>query len=265
MDTVGSSMSASVPALSGMPHYNSDGYGSHLYVPWWGWDNHQALGFPRGYHIEVGGGYGMPGIGSFTGIVNRTEGYGVKMKQAIRDEYGISINLAGRGEMIPNEQSFCEIDPDVKDRWGIPVLRFHWGWSDHELNQVRHMQQTFRAILEGMGGQVATGGGRGGGRGGDAGRRQSPADLARRRHHPRGRHGAHGRRPEDEPAQQVLPGARGEESVRRRRGAVCQQSRQEPDAHHRRARVAHGRVPRRGTEEGQCLKSHDVTCCDGWR
>jgi choline dehydrogenase-like flavoprotein len=44
------------------------------------------------------------------------------------------------------------------------VLRFHWKWSDHELNQVRHMQQTFRAILEGMGGQIATGG-RGGGRG----------------------------------------------------------------------------------------------------
>jgi choline dehydrogenase-like flavoprotein len=168
MDTVGSSLSASVPALSGMPHYNSDGYGSHLYVPWWGWDKHQELGFPRGYHIEVGGGYGMPGIGSFTGIVNRTEGYGVKMKQAIRDEYGTTIGLSGRGEMIPNEQSFCEIDPDVKDRWGIPVLRFHWAWSDHELNQVRHMQTTFRAILEGLGGQVASGGGRGGGRGGPA-------------------------------------------------------------------------------------------------
>ena len=86
----------------------------------------------------------MPGVGSFTGIVNRTEGYGVKMKQAIRDEYGTTIGFSGRGEMIPNEQSFCEIDPEVKDRWGIPVLRFHWGWSDHELNQVRHMQQTFR-------------------------------------------------------------------------------------------------------------------------
>jgi len=166
MDSVGSSMSAGVPALSGMPRYNSDGYGSHLYVPWWGWDKHNELGFPRGYHIEVGGGYGMPGIGSFTGVVNRTEGYGVKMKQAIRDEYGTSIGLSGRGEMIPNEQSFCEIDPDVKDRWGIPVLRFHWAWSDHELNQVRHMQRTFRAILEGLGGQVAAGGGRGGGRGG---------------------------------------------------------------------------------------------------
>jgi choline dehydrogenase-like flavoprotein len=162
MDTVGFSMSARVPALSGMPHYNSDGYGSHLYVPWWLWDKHKTLNFPRGYHIEVGGGYGMPGIGSFLGAVSRHEGYGLTMKQAIRDEYGISIGLSGRGEMIPNERSFCEIDPDVKDRWGIPVLRFHWKWSDHELNQVRHMQQTFRAILQSMGGVIAPAGGRGG-------------------------------------------------------------------------------------------------------
>jgi choline dehydrogenase-like flavoprotein len=42
----------------------------------------------------------------------------------------------------------------MKDRWGIPVLRFHWKWSDHEYQQVRHMQQTFRALVEAMGGQV---------------------------------------------------------------------------------------------------------------
>ena len=164
MDTVGYSMSAMVPALSGMPHYNSDGYGSHLYVPWWMFDRHKELNFPRGYHIEVGGGYGMPAVGSFTGVVNRVEGYGLAMKQAIRDEYGTSIGLSGRGEMIPNEKSYCEIDPEKKDRWGIPVLRFHWEWSDHELNQVRHMQATFRAVLETMGGRINSGA-RGGGRG----------------------------------------------------------------------------------------------------
>ncbi|MBW8840036.1 MAG: hypothetical protein JF602_09325 [Gemmatimonadetes bacterium] len=98
-------------------------------------------------------------------MVNRVEGYGLPLKQAIRDDYGISVGLSGRGEMIPNEKSYCEIDPEVKDRWGIPVLRFHWEWSDHELNQVRHMQTTFRAILEAMGGRIPTGGGRGGGRG----------------------------------------------------------------------------------------------------
>ena len=42
----------------------------------------------------------------------------------------------------------------VKDRWGIPVLRFHWEWTDHEYRQVRHMQETFRALIDEMGGEV---------------------------------------------------------------------------------------------------------------
>ena len=56
--------------------------------------------------------------------------------------------------MIPNEQSFCEIDPTVVDRWGIPVLRFHFKWSDNEVKMVKHMEDSFAAILEGMGGRV---------------------------------------------------------------------------------------------------------------
>jgi choline dehydrogenase-like flavoprotein len=56
--------------------------------------------------------------------------------------------------MIPNEKSYCEIDPAVVDRWGIPVLRFHWQWSEHERAQARHMRRTFAEILEAMGGQV---------------------------------------------------------------------------------------------------------------
>jgi choline dehydrogenase-like flavoprotein len=59
-----------------------------------------------------------------------------------------------RGEMIPNEKSYCEINPNEVDQWGIPTLRFHWEWSQHELNQARHMQHTFRDIIEAMGGQV---------------------------------------------------------------------------------------------------------------
>ena len=32
--------------------------------------------------------------------------------------------------MIPNPDTFCEIDPQVVDKWGIPVLRFHFAWGD---------------------------------------------------------------------------------------------------------------------------------------
>src|SRR5207244_5400143 len=56
--------------------------------------------------------------------------------------------------MIPNENSYCEIDPKVVDQWGIPVLRFHWKFTDHEYNQVKHMQQTFRSLIAEMGGEV---------------------------------------------------------------------------------------------------------------
>jgi choline dehydrogenase-like flavoprotein len=44
----------------------------------------------------------------------------------------------------------------VVDRWGIPVLRFHFKWTDYELNQVRHMQHTFRALIDQMGGTPLT-------------------------------------------------------------------------------------------------------------
>src|SRR2546430_4460958 len=35
-----------------------------------------------------------------------------------------------------------------------PVLRFHWKWSDHEYKQSKHMQETFRALIAEMGGEV---------------------------------------------------------------------------------------------------------------
>lgn len=155
MDTVGFGLSGYLPALEGMPHYDTDGAGgAHLYMPWWLWDDHNKLDFPRGYHIEIGGGYGMPGIGSFHRQA-REAGYGKAIKEKVRREYGCSIGFAGRGEMIPNEHSYCEIDPGVVDQWGIPVLRFHFKWTDYEWKQARHMERTFAQIIETMGGRVS--------------------------------------------------------------------------------------------------------------
>jgi len=154
MDTVGYGVSAQVPAFEGMPRYNSDGAGgAHLYMPWWGWENQEGLGFPRGYHIEIGGGYNMPGIGSF-GRLARESGYGIGLKSRARREFGTTVTFEGRGEMIPNESCYCEIDPDTVDRWGIPVLRFHFKWSDYELDQARHMTDTFGDLVDVMGGVV---------------------------------------------------------------------------------------------------------------
>jgi choline dehydrogenase-like flavoprotein len=153
-DTTGTGLSGHIPALEALPSYNEDGTGGmHVYVPWW-LDN-RKLDFPRGYHLEPGGGRHMPGF-YFLGGIHRIQGggYGKKLKDDYRRLYGSFVGFAGRGEMIPNKDSYCELDPNVVDRWGIPVLRFHWKWSDYELNQARHMQQTAAQIIEAMGGTV---------------------------------------------------------------------------------------------------------------
>ena len=154
-DTTGTDVSGFLPALMDPVPHNHDGVGGmHVYMPWW-LDN-KKLDFPRGYHIEVGGGFGEPSYGFMGGIQRYAPGggYGKQLKNDYRRYYGATVGFDGRGEMIPNDDSYAEIDPRVVDKWGIPVLRFHWKWSDHEYNQIRHMQQTFRSIIAEMGGEV---------------------------------------------------------------------------------------------------------------
>ena len=156
MDTVGADWDGHIPLLESLPPLNEDGAGDgHVYSPWWLYQEQKAgkLGFARGYHVEIGTGRGMPG--GYAPYLPNAGGritYGPKLKEDARRYYGSFVSLTGRGEMIPNADSFCEIDPGVVDRWGIPVLRFHWKWSPHETRQAAHMQRTFADWIVAMGG-----------------------------------------------------------------------------------------------------------------
>ncbi|HET8771861.1 MAG TPA: GMC family oxidoreductase [Gemmatimonadaceae bacterium] len=154
-DTTGTDVAGFIPSLVDVPRHNADGVGGgHIFMPWW-LDN-KKLDFPRGYHIEVWGGLGVPSYGFMGNIHNYPEGggYGAGLKQQYRKYWGATVGFSGRGEMIANDKSFCEIDPEVKDRFGIPVLRFHWEWQESEYLQVKHMQETFRNIIAEMGGET---------------------------------------------------------------------------------------------------------------
>ena len=98
-----------IPMLENCPPYNEDGASvMHMYMPWWLYQDQHAgrLDFPRGYHIEFGGGRRMPEAGTFDDLENFTGGsYGKKFKADVRRYYGSFMGFAGRGEMIPNEDS----------------------------------------------------------------------------------------------------------------------------------------------------------------
>ena len=88
----------------------------HLYMPWWlykqqkaGQDAvcarlpHRNRRRARSAGRRVLGGYAKRWLGG---------GYGVELKQNLRKIYGCEVHFSGRGEMIPNEDSYCEIDPE---------------------------------------------------------------------------------------------------------------------------------------------------------
>ncbi|MGB1189383.1 MAG: GMC oxidoreductase [Pseudomonadales bacterium] len=160
MDTVGAGVGAQIPALESLPPHNEDGASAmHMYIPWW---NYQAqsrgeLGFARGYHIELYGGRRMPGHAPFRGLENFTGGaYGIDFKEACRRYYGSFLWFEGRGEMIPNDDCYLEIDSERVDDWGIPVPKFHWKWGQQELDQAAHMHKSIAEIFEAMGGTITS-------------------------------------------------------------------------------------------------------------
>jgi choline dehydrogenase-like flavoprotein len=162
-DSTGASLGGFLPQLLDRKRYNEDGVGSvHIYSPWW-LDN-KKLDFSRGYHIEYGGGMRMPnyGFGGGTPKINgmvpdrdgktkASGGFGASLKDDFRRFYGTQVGMAGRGTAIARKENYCEIDPNVVDKFGIPVLRFNYTWSNEEVNQAKHMQETFQSVMHEMG------------------------------------------------------------------------------------------------------------------
>lgn len=157
-DSTGAHHAAFIPALMDRKRYNEDGVGGmHVYSPWW-LDN-KNLDFPRGYHLELWGGMGMPSYGTGFGpndlnkyLGKPVGGYGNQLREDVKRFYGSVVGISGRGEAIARFENYCEIDPTTVDQWGIPVLRFHYKWSDFEIKQAKHMQDTFEELLTRMGG-----------------------------------------------------------------------------------------------------------------
>jgi len=157
-DTVGSMVTAQVPALEGLAPHNDFGASvDHVYVPWWGLGEKRAgrLDFPRGYHFELGGGRQEPNaffLGNLLQVAQAS--HGAKLKAELRRYYGSIVTLTQRGEMIPNDDSYVEIDPDAKDRWGVGSLRFHFRSGQYEQRQTAHAQRSAIEFLEAAGGRI---------------------------------------------------------------------------------------------------------------
>ena len=135
--------------LVGKPRTLDDGRPGSFYVPRYRNLTDRSSKFLRGYGFEGGSGAGM-----FPDNAYSTPGFGSSYKKTVRDYGGAFIGMGGFGEVLPRYENYVELDPDVKDRWGVPVLRFHIKFGDNEKKMAADMADSAREMFEDAGIQV---------------------------------------------------------------------------------------------------------------
>ena len=143
---MGPSITGLVKDLVGKPHTLDDGRPGGFYIPRFRNLTDRQPDFIRGYGFE-----GDSGDAIFPPRALDTPGFGAAYKKTVRDYAGAFINLGGFGEVLARYEHFMDLDPDVKDAWGIPVLRFHYEFSDNEHKMAADMVNTAREMFEAAG------------------------------------------------------------------------------------------------------------------
>jgi choline dehydrogenase-like flavoprotein len=79
-----------------------------------------------------------------------TPGFGLGWRQRVREEIPYSCNLEAQGECLPRYDNFVELDREVKDAWGIPVLRIDASYGENEHAQAKAMRQDLMNMMDAL-------------------------------------------------------------------------------------------------------------------
>ena len=67
---------------------------------------------------------------------------------------GAFISMGGFGEVLPRYENSVSLDPQVKDAWGIPVLRFNYKFGDNEQKMAADMAEAAKEMFEAAGFEI---------------------------------------------------------------------------------------------------------------
>jgi choline dehydrogenase-like flavoprotein len=90
-------------------------------------------------------GYGFQGGGSVSFNWN-APGFGGEFKRSLLDPV-VSMGLAGFGECLPYYENYVELDPNVVDVFGIPVLRVNMEFKENEKKMIPDMMESAAEMM----------------------------------------------------------------------------------------------------------------------
>jgi choline dehydrogenase-like flavoprotein len=116
---------------------------------WQNLKNPREEKFIRGYSVYMTG-----GCGEFPGHYPQLEGFGARYKKAIKEYYPATIGSYIQAPCLPSPTNYVDIDPEKKDIYGIPQLRFHYQWGENELLMWEHCKAMMSDLFKAMGGEM---------------------------------------------------------------------------------------------------------------
>jgi choline dehydrogenase-like flavoprotein len=146
---MGPGVTGLVKDLVGKPPTLDDGRPGGFYLPRFRNLGTRQPDFIRGYGFE-----GSAGSTMFPHHAHQSPGFGRDFKKKVRENQGAYISIGAFGEVLPRYENYVDIDPGVKDRWGVPVLRFHIQFGDNEFKMAKDMADQAREMFEQAGIEV---------------------------------------------------------------------------------------------------------------
>jgi choline dehydrogenase-like flavoprotein len=104
-------------------------------------------------HPEFLRGYGYQGGGSRDTWERGWEmaGFGAEFKKMLSRPGPWKFTLYGFGECLPSHENYTELDKQVVDAWGIPVLKIHAAWGKNERAILKDMSIAAAEMLSAAG------------------------------------------------------------------------------------------------------------------
>jgi choline dehydrogenase-like flavoprotein len=152
----GESARGYLPQLVGQPSFPDHvGDSTIAWMPRWQnlKDPHEEK-FVRGYSVYPDG-----GCGEFPGFATDLDGFGSSFKREIKRRYPSPVSFGIQAPSLRSDTNFMDIDPEVKDPFGIPVARMHFEWDENALKMFEHSKRVCAEVLRASGGVVEGSGG----------------------------------------------------------------------------------------------------------
>ena len=153
MDQVGGGgVNGFLPVLKGGPSRLDDGKSAGITIP-----NFQNIDsktarkdFIRGYVMNATGGQT-----EYPQFAASMPGYGSAWKKEVKSRYVAQARvwIAG-GEMLAQKENHVELDPEVKDHWGIPVLRIRFRHCDNDYRIIADFHEKAEELFRMAGGEM---------------------------------------------------------------------------------------------------------------